>query len=583
MNNNNNNKNISINDITLSSSIISNIPTRITLKSENLEFEFLFQPLDSILLIEAKDKPYGRKSYVSQMNLRNFKNNELFKYFIFYDNLSDIKEEIIRIINEKKYKINEKNEQLILILYSKIENKELKNEIINIILENKNKKNQKKNLKNKKKENKFFNSNEENNFKNSLNKININNNNNSEIFTNNNIINNNEINEENKSIINLNIHNIKNDNFKNEYFLNILNEQNKKLFLLENKIKNLENNIEELQIENQKLNEKIENKNINEQIISDNIITNNDDDFNYENKNNNNLIIENMKMITLPGKNINHCLILNENKICINIDSIILIFDINSNKILESINEKKNIKNLINISNYLILNYKKTSNIIVYKLNKNEIKFVQKINEFNSNQIISFDDETFISCSNEKVILFYKLNNKMNFCVDLKLVGHQNSINCICKISNNKIVSFSQNEKKLYFWNIKDKNYSKFIEELININNIYYINENYILLIGDSFIYIIDINNKNLLKNILNIKNPITSFLNLQNNNFLLGDLKGYLYCIYYYKNNFEITKRIRLYQAILNNIVKKDENIIVTSNSIENILIFKYEYLKNE
>ena len=102
-------------------------------------------------------------------------------------------------------------------------------------------------------------------------------------------------------------------------------------------------------------------------------------------------------------------------------------------------------------------------------------------------------------------------------------------------------------------------------------------------MIGDSFIYIIDINNKNLLKNILNIKNPITSFLNLQNNNFLLGDLKGYLYCIYYYKNNFEITKRIRLYQAILNNIVKKDENIIVTSNSIENILIFKYEYLKNE
>ena len=55
------------------------------------------------------------------------------------------------------------------------------------------------------------------------------------------------------------------------------------------------------------------------------------------------------------------------------------------------------------------------------------------------------------------------------------------------------------------------------------------------------------------------------------------------MYCIYYYKNNFEITKRIRLYQAILNNIVKKDENIIVTSNSIENILIFKYEYLKNE
>ena len=67
MNNNNNNKKTSINDITLCSSIISNIPTRITLKSENLEFEFLFQPLDSILLIEAKDKPYGRKNYVSQI------------------------------------------------------------------------------------------------------------------------------------------------------------------------------------------------------------------------------------------------------------------------------------------------------------------------------------------------------------------------------------------------------------------------------------------------------------------------------------------------------------------------------------
>ncbi len=61
MNNNNNNKNISINDITLSSSIISNIPTRITLKSEILEFEFLFQPLDSILLIEAKDKSLEEK------------------------------------------------------------------------------------------------------------------------------------------------------------------------------------------------------------------------------------------------------------------------------------------------------------------------------------------------------------------------------------------------------------------------------------------------------------------------------------------------------------------------------------------
>ena len=57
----------------------------------------------------------------------------------------------------------------------------------------------------------------------------------------------------------------------------------------------------------------------------------------------------------------------------------------------------------------------------------------------------------------------------MNFCVDLKLEGHQNSINCIYKISDNNIVSFSQNEKKLYLWNIKDKNYSKFNEELINI------------------------------------------------------------------------------------------------------------------
>ena len=123
---NNNNNNISINDITLSSSIISNYPSRIVLKSEKLEFEFLFQPSDSILLIEAKDKPYGRKSYVSQMNLRNFKNNELFKYFIFYDNLSDIKEEIIRILNDKKYKIYEKNEQLDLILFSKMENNELK-------------------------------------------------------------------------------------------------------------------------------------------------------------------------------------------------------------------------------------------------------------------------------------------------------------------------------------------------------------------------------------------------------------------------------------------------------------------------
>ena len=166
-----------------------------------------------------------------------------------------------------------------------------------------------------------------------------------------------------------------------------------------------------------------------------------------------------------------------------------------------------------------------------------------------------------ISCSTDKSIKFWeKISNTYDekYCL-----FNDSSVYDIIQINNNELVSANSEEQIINFWNINTKIKINKIRKIFSNfwNNILCkINENFLVVGGYEILYLVNLNNKTLYKQI-ETDNWINSILIINNNIFLTGDngnikmwkiennniklidtkekiFKGYIYSMIKLKNN---------------------------------------------
>lgn len=146
---------------------------------------------------------------------------------------------------------------------------------------------------------------------------------------------------------------------------------------------------------------------------------------------------------------------------------------------------------------------------------------------------IELFDDNLVSCSDDKNLIFWKKKNE-KFEKSNIFKAHNEGIDCVIELSNNKIASFSKGEEIIKFWDISNyKNPSLYyflkVKSFGWNNSLFLLDENS-LLVSDVSIYIIS------------IKEPIQVISRIEGNNFgsiikindkqiLIGDIEGFLEC----------------------------------------------------
>ena len=71
--------------------------------------------------------------------------------------------------------------------------------------------------------------------------------------------------------------------------------------------------------------------------------------------------------------------------------------------------------------------------------------------------IISFNNNTFISSSWDKIIKVWKINDNNKFLIYKNLIGHSNEVLCLCDIGNGFIASGSD-DTLIKIWDLNEEN-----------------------------------------------------------------------------------------------------------------------------
>ena len=185
--------------------------------------------------------------------------------------------------------------------------------------------------------------------------------------------------------------------------------------------------------------------------------------------------------------------------------------------------------NIIQGSNGYIFASIRYGLISIFKLTSlTSYQNVQNIKEHNKgvNKIIELKDGRFVSCSNDKTIKIWKFNNQL---ILEKTINHINEINSILELKENEVVTISNGS--IIFWNVNE---SKIISEIKEINCtwcwniITKLSNDLLIIVGKEFIYLISINEYNLIRKI-DINSPCYSVCYLINGNLLTGHSNGYI------------------------------------------------------
>ena len=221
--------------------------------------------------------------------------------------------------------------------------------------------------------------------------------------------------------------------------------------------------------------------------------------------------------------------------------------DYNSNLIIydsETFNPDIVIKN--NLSQLLNLNQLKNKNLVcsfsidnTFKIikikNKNEYEVVQLIKNAHNksiSKIIELTNENLITFSIDCSFKVWNINSNNNMYEKINEFKDTNYLSDGLEIKDNEILySIATNPNSLVFFNLnkneKIKTISKLNLSIWNVGSrIIKINDDEIIVAGDKKIYLININNYNIL-NEINSDNCNICILKLSNNLFLTGDDNG--------------------------------------------------------
>ena len=389
------------------------------------------------------------------------------------------------------------------------------------------------------------------------------------------------------------------DGSKKEATNDINNQDNKE----EDKNKDIDEINKEININEIKQNNKKENLNEKSNIIDNsidasmienlniNVETSKQNDINIlkEKESESSNLVQNIKLLSqtnlkksiYPHKEkITKLLILNDGRLAsCSYDKTINIYNLKDFSIDFEIEEENKINYIYQLDdNTLIVCSNK---IILYDYIDNEFKFKQQLLAHNGPifKVCDYFDKDlngFASLSEDKSIKIWYIKKPKNKFISLNTLKYINGFNSICQITDNIIASSNYIEKKIFFWNLKNKKIEKIINNVICSEGCdsLVIHENNLIVFGKG-IYIINVKNLEIIKQ-YNFAYHINCISFIDENNIIytgdnVGNLKewkinGIEWIEMSFKeiNNIGFNKENKNNKVIIDSITKMENGMII-------------------
>ncbi len=197
-------------------------------------------------------------------------------------------------------------------------------------------------------------------------------------------------------------------------------------------------------------------------------------------------------------------------------------------KLKQKINEHENsVTYIFKMKNNQILSSSEDETIKIIKLTDNNTKYtiIDKINDNHDFivQSIEISNGNIVSITSKRTLKFYQLNKDKKY--ECFKQFDKSGIDFLYELPNKNLISASYVEKNIKFWNIENYSITQMMNNISIIKSMELmcmLTDNLLGIVAEKF-YVIDIENKKLIKKIQMNKVNIHCVIKLNNNTLLFG------------------------------------------------------------
>ena len=240
-------------------------------------------------------------------------------------------------------------------------------------------------------------------------------------------------------------------------------------------------------------------------------------------------------------------------------------------------NNKENLYKINQLKNNDIILAFNSGDMTIINVNQNNYKIIQKFEKAHNDDIYNIielkNSKDLISCSLDKSLKIWSYDNKSEEYNEICKIDEDCEILNILEIKENEIIYDNFSKKTIKFYNIKDKKLINQINnlELIDWNNNFVLINNKVLIGGNKKIYFIDINSYTKEKEI-NFDNSIYSIKKFKDNLYMIGDEKGNISSFDINNCNLKVIKN-KIHKKKILAMVKFDGKLV--SGGSDNLIKF--------